>query len=272
MSQPQISVQLYSVREQAKADYEGTIRAIADMGFRYVEPAGYPGSSAAEAAKLFKELGLQAPSCHGPLPIGDAAQEIIETAQLMGHKYIITGCPANFAEDFVSRDSILETAERYCQAAEYAAQFGIQVGYHNHDWDLKDVDGQPGYKIFLDNTPETVLWEADLFWVCRAGRDPMEFIKEIGPRGKCLHFKDGLTDTNDTFREVETEDGKIMVGDGAPFLPAGCGQVPLKAAAAVAEHTDIVVVELDRYEGDMMQAVAESYRYLTSNGIAQGGK
>ena len=55
---PQITVQLYSVREQAATDYEGTIRAIAAMGFGCVEPAGYPGSSAAKAAKLFQELGL----------------------------------------------------------------------------------------------------------------------------------------------------------------------------------------------------------------------
>ena len=61
---PQITVQLYSVREQAAADYEGTIRAVASMGFGLVEPAGYPGSTPEKAAKLFKELGLKAPTCH----------------------------------------------------------------------------------------------------------------------------------------------------------------------------------------------------------------
>ena len=97
-----------------------------------------------------------------------------KSSRLLDHgpKYIITGCPANFQEDFASRDTILKTADRYCAAAEYAAQFDIQVGYHNHDWDVKDVDGEPGYKVFLDNTPDNVLWEADLFWVCRAGRTP----------------------------------------------------------------------------------------------------
>lgn len=90
---PQITVQLYSVREQAAKDYEGTIRAIAEMGYGCVEPAGYPGSSPEKASRLFKELGLQAPSAHIGLPVGDQKNEIIEQALLMGHKALITGIP-----------------------------------------------------------------------------------------------------------------------------------------------------------------------------------
>jgi len=269
---PEITVQLYSVREQAAADYEGTLRAIADMGFGNVEPAGYPGSSVAEASKLFAALGLKAPSCHGPLPVGDNKNQIMDDALTMGHQFIITGCPPNFKEDFKSADSIKALAALYCEAADVAAEHGIQVGYHNHDWDLLEVDGQPGYRYFLANTPESVLWEADLFWVARAGRNPVDFVKEIGARGKLLHFKDGIVTAEGEFTEAETEDGKIMVSSAKPFLPAGSGQVDLAAAAAVACYTQYVAVELDSYEGDMMQAVQESYTYLTSKGIARGNK
>jgi sugar phosphate isomerase/epimerase len=269
---PQISVQLYSVRQQASADYEGTIRAIAEMGFENVEPAGYPGSSVAEAAKLFEELGLKAPSCHTALPVGDKKNQVIDDALTMGHKYLVTGCPPNFCEDFKSVDSIKALAELYSEAAEFAAQHGLQVGYHNHDWDLADIDGQPGYRTFLAHTPDTVLWEADLFWVARAGRVPVDFVQEIGVRGKLLHFKDGIVTADGEFTEAETEDGKIMVSSSTPFLPAGAGQVDLKAAAAVAAHAEYVVVELDSYDGDMMKAVQESYTYLTTTGIAQGRK
>ncbi len=269
---PQISVQLYSVREQAAVDYEGTIRAIAEMGFQNVEPAGYPGSSVRAASKLFKELGLKAPSCHGALPIGENKNQIIDDALTMGHKYIVTGCPPNFSQDFESTDAIKALAALYCEAADVAAQHGLQVGYHNHDWDLIDVDGRPGYRTFLENTPETVLWEADLFWVARAGIVPADFVKEIGPRGKLLHFKDGIVTAEGEFTEAETEDGKIMVSSSTPFLPAGAGQVELVAASAIATRAEYVVVELDSYDGDMMNAVQESYTYLTTNGIAQGRK
>lgn len=267
---PQISVQLFSLREQLKEDYEGTIRRVHDMGFRCVEPAGFPGSSPEQAAKLFVELGLSAPSCHGALPLGDDAQQIIETAQALGHRYLITGCPVGFKENYTNRDALLAMAETYCQAAEYAARYGLQVGYHNHDWDLIEIDGIPAHRIFLANTPDTVLYEADLFWVSRAGLDVSEFIKEIGPRATCLHFKDGLVSQEAEFTEAETEDGKIMVSESAPFMPAGRGQVALQEASKVARYTEYAVVELDRYVGDMVQAVAESYTYLTSTGIARG--
>jgi sugar phosphate isomerase/epimerase len=269
---PEITVQLYSVRDQAAADYEGTIRAIAAMGFGCVEPAGYPGSSPEKAAKLFQELGLKAPTCHGPLPLGDKKNQVIEEALLLGHEDIITGCPPNFKANFASAEAIKATADLYCEAAQNAAAHGLQVGYHNHDWDLLDVDGNPGYRIFLENTPDTVLWEADVFWVAKAGRDPAAFLKEIGVRGKALHFKDGVVNAVDTFTEAETESGKIMISTSSPFLPAGTGQVDLKAAAKAATFAKYIAVELDSYVGDMMKAVQESYNYLTGTGIARGNK
>lgn len=269
---PQISVQLYSVRDQAAADYEGTIRAIAAMGFGCVEPAGYPGFTAAKAAKLFKELGLKAPTAHGPLPVGDKKNEVIEEALLLGHEAIITGCPPNFREDFATLDAVKALADLYCEAAANAAAHGLKVGYHNHDWDLVDVAGVSGYQVFLERTPETVLWEADVFWVAKAGRDPVAFLQEIGPRGTALHFKDGLLNAMDTFTEAETESGKIMVSESSPFLPAGTGQIDLVAASKAATFAKYIVVELDSYLGDMMAAVQESYQYLTGAGIARGNK
>jgi sugar phosphate isomerase/epimerase len=267
---PELSVQLYSVREQAKQDYEGTLRAIAAMGFGCVEPAGYPGSTPEAAAKLFRELGLRAPSCHGPLPLGDQKQQVLETAQMMGHEAVITGCPPKFREDFSSADRVRALADLYSEAAENAAPFGIRVGYHNHDWDMVSFDEGPGYEIFLQNTPESVLWEADIFWVARAGIDPAAFLERIGERGRFLHFKDGLVRQAAEFVEQETESGRIMVSASSPFLPAGRGQVDLPAAAAAAKHAGFIVVELDSYAGDMMKAVAESYSYLSSRGIASG--
>lgn len=269
---PEISVQLYSVREQAAADYEGTIRAIAAMGFGCVEPAGYPGFSPAKAAKLFQELGLKAPTCHGALPVGENKNAVIEEALLLGHEAIITGCPAGFKENFATADSVKAMSDLYCEAAANAAPHGLQIGYHNHDWDLLEVDGTPGYRIFLENTPDTVLWEADIFWVAKAGLDPVAFLKEIGARGMALHFKDGVISSSDTFTEAETESGKIMVSNSSPFLPAGTGQVDLQAASRAATYAKFIVVELDSYPGDMMKAVQESYSYLTGTQIARGTK
>lgn len=269
---PHITVQLYSVRDLAKQDYAGTIRAIAEVGFGHVEPAGYPGGSAKEAARLFQDLGLKAPSAHIGLPIGDKKNAIIEEALLMGHQYLITGCPPKFQENYASLDKVKAMAELYCEAAANLAPHGLRVGYHNHDWDLAVVEGRRAYQVFLENTPDTVIYEADVFWVARAGLDPAAFIREIGARGKVLHFKDGIVANKAAFKEAETESGKIMVSDAIPFRAAGTGQVDLIAASQAVRHAEYLAVELDSFEGDMMQAVRESYRYLTANKIARGTK
>lgn len=268
---PQISVQLYSVRDLAGKDYEKTIRAIAEIGFGYVEPAGYPGSTPESAAKLFRELGLKAPSAHIQLPVGEHKNRIIEEALMMGHRYLITGCPPGFRENYTSIDRMKAMVDLYCEAAQNAAPHGLQVGYHNHEWDLVEVEGIRAHEYFLKNTPDNVVYEADVFWVAKAGLDPADFIRQLGPRGKLLHFKDGVLDDS-RFHEAQTSSGNVMVSESSPFLEAGAGQVDLIAAGRAVEHAEYLVVELDSYAGDMMQAIRKSYEYLTKNNIAVGNK
>ena len=257
MSLPQISVQLYSLRDALEADFEGTIRKLAAIGYPCVEPAGLHGCKPAEVAKLLADLNLTAPSAHCGLPLGDAKNEIIETALELGHRYLITGVPPGGQDDYTSTDQVKAIAEQYCIAADNVAAHGLQVGYHNHDWDLSEFEAQPAYHTFLTHTPGGVLFEADLFWIARAGIDPVGFLQEIGSRGKVLHFKDGhITD-----RSIEI-----------PYLPAGQGEVDLIAAAQAANDAEYIAVELDDYDGDMLNAVEQSYLYLTENKIAGGKK
>ena len=257
MSLPQITVQLYSLRDALEADFEGTIRKLAAIGFPCVEPAGFHGCKPAEVAKLLADLNLTAPTAHCGLPLGDAKNEIIETALELGHRYLITGGPPGWQDDYTTTDQVKAIAEQYCIAADNVAPHGLQVGYHNHDWDLAEFEAQPAYHTFLAHTPESVLWEADLFWIARAGIDPVGFLKEIGPRGKVLHFKDGhITD-----QSIEI-----------PFLPAGQGEVDLIAAAQAAKDAEYIAVELDAYDGDMLKAVEQSFLYLTENKIAGSKK
>jgi len=257
MSLPQISVQLYSLRDALEADFEGTIRKLAAIGFPCVEPAGFHGCKPSEVAKLLADLNLTAPTAHCGLPIGEAKNEIIETALELGHRYLITGGPPGWQDDYTTTDQVKAIAEQYCIAADNVAPHGLQVGYHNHDWDLAEFEAQPAYHTFLAHTPESVLWEADLFWIARAGIDLAEFLQEIGPRGKVLHFKDGhITD-----RSIEI-----------PFLPAGQGEVDLIAAAKVGNDAEYIAVELDAYDGDMLKAVEQSFLYLTENKIAGSKK
>lgn len=254
---PDLSIQLYTLRHELEADYRGTLQALAEMGLACIEPAGLHGCRPAEAKLIWDELGLRAPTGGSTLPIGEDKNKLIETALLLGHQILMTGVSPGVREDFASADTVKAMAELYAQAAENLAPHGLQVAYHNHDWDLVELDGTPAYRIFLDNTPESVLWEADTYWVAKAGYDPAAFIKEIGPRGKVLHFKDGR------YQHAPTD-------DTPPFLPAGSGEVDLIAASQAAEHAQYIAIELDAYNGEMLEAVQKSYTYLTKEGIAQG--
>lgn len=267
---PNITVQLYSVREDAEKDYAGTIRRIAEMGFDHVEPAGFPGSSPAEAGALFKELGIKAPSQHGALPYGEEKNRIIEEAQMVGTQYIFTGCPPDYPNSFSSEDEIKKCAEIFTEASNFAKEFGIQVGIHNHTYEMMDINGKPAYDIFLENTPEEVLWEADIYWVCEGGRSIPDFIKHIGERAKVLHFKDGSITNKEAIKLIKGDHG--LIAEVKEFLPAGKGNIDLlEASKAVnTDYTELIAVELDSYNGVMMDAVAESYEYLTKNNIAKG--
>ncbi|MBN2710936.1 MAG: sugar phosphate isomerase/epimerase, partial [Planctomycetes bacterium] len=86
-----IGIQLYSVRDNLTADFEGTIKAIAEMGYAGVEPAGNYGAGVESAKKLFDSLGLEVPSAHLPMPVGDDMNKAFDMAETLCTKRIISG-------------------------------------------------------------------------------------------------------------------------------------------------------------------------------------
>lgn len=251
---PEITLQLYTLREQFGQDFEGTLKAVQQIGFKNVEPAGFHGRTAKEYKESLDRLGLKAPSAHSLLPVGEDANKIIDDALEVGIRYLVTGVPPNAAENYKSLDRVKKMAELYVEGAENAAKHGLFVGYHNHNWDLAEVEGKRGYQEFLKNTPSTVLWEADVYWVARAGLDPVDFLNELGERARLLHLKDGAI-----------QDLSLQ----PPYLPCGEGDIDLPAAAQAGKFAEYAAVELDEYSGDMLQAVEKSYQYLTEKGLAR---
>src|SRR5579859_1126143 len=110
---PPIAVQLYSVREALKHDFEGTVRQIAAMGYAGVEMAGNYGQSPASTAQLFKELGLSAPAMHA-MPLGPDQNKILEAGHALGCKYIV--CASQPRDLFKSLDGIKHACETLNEA------------------------------------------------------------------------------------------------------------------------------------------------------------
>lgn len=246
-----IAVQLYTVRDVLAQDFEGTVRQIADMGYAGVETAGFSGTTAREAKKLFDELGLTVPAAHLELPVGERRREVLDTAQTLQSRYVVSGGVG--PQQFATLDLVRGVCDQFNEASAAVTVEGLRFAVHNHWWEFQPVEGQLPYQLMLEWLDPAIVWEVDTYWVKTAGLDPVEVIQELGLRAPLLHIKDGPATQSEPM---------VAVGQGtmdfAPIIAAG------------EANTEWLIVELDRSATDMMTAVAESYQYLTGEGLARG--
>jgi sugar phosphate isomerase/epimerase len=248
-----IALQLYTVREALANDFTGVVRRIADMGYVGVEPfaGAFTSTPAQEAARLFRELGLDVMGTHSPLPLGDDKNKALDLAAALGTKRLIL--PWLPPEEFQSVDAIKRACERLNEANAVARANGLELLYHNHWQEYGPVNGRYAYQVMLDFLEPSINFEVDTYWVKTAGRDPAAVLQELGARASLLHIKDGPAVRGQPM---------VAVGDGTLDIPA--------VIQAGEENADWMVVELDECATDMMTAVEKSYGYLTSKGLARG--
>lgn len=247
-----VALQLYSVREECARDFFGTLKKVADIGYKGVEFAGLHGKSAKEVAAVVRDLGLEVASSHVAFPTKENVNQLVDDQKTLGGKYLVTGFGP---DDFRTLDQCKRAAERFEEAAQLLKGTGLILGVHNHWWEFLPVDGQMPHDILLDNAPSIVA-ELDVYWTAYAKADPVKVVAAKKSRLPLLHIKDGTL-----------EEGKphTAVGSGVLDMPAIVG-------AADPDVLEWLIVELDSCETDMMEAVAQSYRYLTSAGLAVGNK
>ncbi len=247
MTKSKLSVQLYTVRELLQEDTAGTLKRLADLGFSKVEPFAFVSFGDALARGL-ADAGLSAPTTHQSFIGGDVAP-VFEAAQALGIETVID--PYVAPEHWANKADIDDTAAKLNAAAEIAADFGVRVGYHNHAHELENtVDGVTALEYFAGQLSDKVVLEVDTYWVAVGGHDPVALLKRLGDRVVALHIKDGPATT-------ETKD-QVAVGQGS-----------LPIADIIAAAPDALrVIELDDSRGDRFQAIADSYTFLTSKGLA----
>jgi sugar phosphate isomerase/epimerase len=249
MTKP-IAVQIYSLREEIRQDYASVLRQIAEAGYAGVEVLGEMPVPHQESARMLADFGLQATSAHCPLPLGDDESRVLDMAAAYGMKRLVI--PWRPVEDFATVDSIKKTCDLLNEAAAVATANGLELGYHNHWWECYKVDGRPAYQIMLEHLNPTIFFEVDVYWAQTAGADPVALLNELGPRVPLLHVKDGPTTLED------------------PMVAVGQGKMDYPAIISAAQHTDWLIVELDRCATDMMTAVRESFDYLVKAGLGHG--
>lgn len=197
-----LGVQLYSVRDDiGPDDLDRTLDRIAAMGFTHVEPFSILKLTDQLAAGLAR-TGLGAVAAHANVATGDRETPptspalYFAAAGRLGLKALIV--PWTEPDGLRDRAGVLTLAAAINEAARRAADDGIEVGYHNHDFEFRQhVDGVPAYQILVDALDDGVFLEVDTYWAATGGADVFELLPRLGGRVRFLHVKNEPPDDDD---------------------------------------------------------------------------
>ena len=238
------SLQLYTLRSPLESDLAGTIERVAAIGYTAVEPYNFVATADQLAAALSAN-GLSAPSGHAPL-LREDQDKIFEAAGRLGIGTVID--PHVDRSRWTTEADIAETAAALNAAAKKGAEYGIRVGYHNHEFELESqLGGRSGLEVLAEHLDPEVLLEVDTYWAAVGGEDPAALLKRLGGRVRFIHIKDGPL----------TKEDKDQVA-------VGSGKMPIWDVLAAAPALEVAVVELDDFSGDIFDAVADSFTYLSA--------
>ena len=185
-----IGVQLYTVRGEMKKDVAATLARVARIGYTEVEFAGYFDRSPRDIRALLDANGLRAPSSHLQTPIlGAQWPAALDAAKVIGHEYVVV--PWFDRSKWHGLDDVKRLADQFDQAAADAKKAGLRFAYHNHDFEFAPLEGRLPYDVLLERTdPSLVAFEMDLYWITKAGQDPLAYFAKHPGRFPLVHVKD----------------------------------------------------------------------------------
>jgi len=247
-----ISLQLYTLREEAKTDFINVLKRVAAIGYKGVEPAGLHGIEPKEFKRIVENLGMAISSTHSPWARADNLPETIDMLGELGVTLVAAGYSGN---EFKDIDAIKATAEIVTKMDQTLSAAGITMTIHNHWWEFEKLDGRLKFEIFAELAPN-VRFEMDTYWASNFGaNDPVKLVRKYADRCPLLHIKDGP-----------------LVKD-QPLLAVGSGKMDIPAVVnAAGKATKWLVVEQDNSATNMFKCVESSYKYLTGNGLAEGNR
>jgi len=248
-------LELYTVRQQLQADFSGTLRKVASIGYTQVQFSGFFKETVPQIKQYLKADGLTSPSGHFGYPQFESGlPSLIEDAHALGMRYIVLPSLP---------DSLRHSVDAYKRAADFlnktgrqCEKSGMHFAYHNHNRDFEKFGDVIAFDVMLQNTdPAVANFEMDCFWVTRAGYDPVAYMNKYPGRFPVLHIKDERrhyppTATGPTPREA--------------FAPVGRGIIDWKRIfkAAPKGGMKYYFVEQDQCELPAFEAIRISYEYL----------
>lgn len=254
-----IGIQLYTLRNEIKADTAATIKAVADAGYKQGEMYGFPDCDAMISAA--KDSGLALHSTHfdwntvvEPKDEGlSDFKKIVEKAKAIGLSHLVVP----YLQDAHRKtlDDYKRTAEKFNKAAAIGKEAGIQMAYHNHAFEFQPMEGgKRGYDVFMAEFAPEMQFEVDVFWVKVGGDDPVELIKKLKGRVAQLHLKD------------LKEGMKLPNFGGVPadaFQELGDGIIPMEPIIAAAKDAGVKHCHVEQDQSpDPIASIKQSMAYL----------
>jgi len=194
---PLIAVQLWSVRETLKEDFEGTLESLSDQGFDGVEFAGYFGTyedRPAELKDFLTSIGLTGSGAHVPFTqLNQAFAETIAFYQKLGVNTLII--PLD--ERAFSDDGVDVLVNDLVLLSEKMKPLGMKIGYHNHAQEWSEFGEKTYFEYIGDRTPASVVLQQDVGWTLAAGQDPIAFTEAYPGRILTTHFKSPAREHSD---------------------------------------------------------------------------
>ncbi|MEM2091984.1 MAG: sugar phosphate isomerase/epimerase [Candidatus Bathyarchaeia archaeon] len=206
MSKMKIALQLWSVREDCARDLEGTLRAIAEMGYEGVEFAGYYGRRARDLRKILNDLGLEVAGTHIGIDtlLGDRLKETVEFNRELENRFLIVPwLPENMRD---SEEAWLKTARLFNEISERLRDEGMFLGYHNHAVEFQPINGKIPWFIFFDAANPEIIMQLDTGNAMHGGVSPegvLDIIRRYPGRAKSVHLK-----------EFSSRDERALIGEG----------------------------------------------------------
>lgn len=259
-----IGIQIYSVKDLLEKDLQGTLRQLADIGYKEIE--SYPGQKGhyygmepKDFRSLLEGMGLNLVSSHfgsgsknssvdswQKATIQSKLEEFVEKAATTGQKYLT--CSSLDGSLRKTKDDLKKTAEIFNKTGEICKKAGLQFAYHNHAFEFEKVGDVILYDFLLENTdPELVKYEMDLFWVVNGGQDPIAYLNKYPGRFPLFHIKD--MNKEDKNKNTEIGQGSINFAE------------ILKVATQKGENH--FFVEQENFDMPVMESMKINYQNLS---------
>lgn len=242
MKKAPLALQLYTVRDAMQADFPGTLKKVAELGYKGVELAGAGGYAARDLKRMLDDLGLDVVGSHvGIDMLENDLTAALDYNEELDNRHVV--CPYLDEERRRTADDWIRMGELFTRIGGACKARGMVFAYHNHSFEFHRFGDKCGMDLLLDaSDPALVRSELDVYWALHGGQNPAEYIRRLGERIVLVHLKDMAPDADRSFAEV------------------GEGIIPWPEVLAACEATDVAayIVEQDVCKRPPLESAAIS--------------